>query len=71
VGDRVVAAGIDGVYPRGIPIGTVTSATPAPGLFLRIELRPLVDFGLLEDVYVLTGQPVPESIIQGRPDATP
>lgn len=71
VGDRVVAAGIDGVYPRGIPIGTVTSATPAPGLFLRIELRPAVDFGLLEDVYVLTGQPVPEAIIQGQPGATP
>lgn len=70
VGDRVVAAGIDGVYPRGIPIGIVTSVTPAPGLFLRIELRPEVDFGLLEDVYVLTGQPVPEAIIEGQPDAT-
>ena len=27
-GDRVLTAGIDGVYPRGIPIGTVVSVEP-------------------------------------------
>ena len=27
-GDRVLTAGIDGVYPRGIPIGTIASVEP-------------------------------------------
>ncbi len=71
VGDHVLTAGIDGVYPRGVPIGTVTAVTPAPGLFLRIELEPAVDFGLLEDVFVLTGEPVPTAIIEGDPGASP
>lgn len=71
VGDRIVTAGIDGVYPRGIPIGTVTAVEPAPGLFLRIELEPAVDFGLLEEVFVLTGEPVPRAIIEGESDGPP
>jgi len=68
-GDRVVTAGIDGVYPRGIPIGTIASVAPAPGLFLHIELQPAVDFGLLERVYVLRGAPVPKAILEAQADA--
>lgn len=71
VGDRVLTAGIDGVYPRGVPIGTVTSVTPAPGLFLRIDVEPAVEFGLLEDVFVLTSEPVPTAIIEGEPGGSP
>jgi len=41
-GDRVLTAGIDGVYPRGIPIGTVAlgRARGWQQLFHRIEVVP-------------------------------
>ena len=69
-GDSVVTAGIDGVYPRGIPIGTVRAVVPTEGLFLSIELDPAIDLGLLEQVYVLTAEPVPADII-GEGDVRP
>ncbi len=69
-GDRVVTAGIDGVYPRGIPIGTVRAVLATEGLFLKIDLESVIDLGLLEQVYVLTAEPVPADIIE-QTDVTP
>lgn len=71
VGDLVVTAGIDGIYPRGIPVGTVTSVEPGPELFHEIRMVPTVDFGLLDQVYVLDRVPVPEEIKEALPDAQP
>ncbi len=71
VGDRVVTAGIDGVYPRGIPIGEVVRAETNPSLFPEVVIRPAVDFSGLEQVYVLTTEPVPATIIEEQPGATP
>jgi rod shape-determining protein MreC len=56
-GDRVVTAGIDGVYPRGIPIGVVRAVRPGTQLFHRIEVAPLVDFGTLDHAYLLPALP--------------
>ena len=56
-GDRVVTAGIDGIYPRGIPIGAVREVKPGTQLFHRIEVVPLVDFGSLDHVYLLAALP--------------
>lgn len=61
-GDLIVTAGIDGVFPRGIPIGAVTEVEPGPELFHRIRVKPHIDFGLLDQVYVLTEQVVPSEI---------
>ena len=68
-GDRVVTAGIDGVYPRGIPIGTVTAIEQGGQLFHRIRLIPAVDFGLLDQVYLLEYAPVPSAIKEADPGA--
>ncbi|MEM6793497.1 MAG: rod shape-determining protein MreC [Acidobacteriota bacterium] len=62
VGDQVVTAGLDGVFPRGLPIGIVKSVEPGESLFLRIEVLPAVDFGLLDQVYVQPQQPLPEEV---------
>lgn len=63
VGDLVVTAGLDGVFPRGLPIGTVSELETSGGsLFRRIEVAPAVDFGLLDQVYVLTRAPFPERV---------
>lgn len=59
-GDRVVTSGIDGVYPRGLPVGVVTGVERGDELFSRIHLEPSVDFGVLHQVYLLPPQPLPE-----------
>ena len=69
-GDRVLTAGIDGIYPRGIPLGTVISVEKGGGeLFHRIRLAPAVDFGALDQVYLLDYQAVPPSVREVRPGA--
>jgi rod shape-determining protein MreC len=70
-GDRVLTAGIDGVYPRGIPIGTVVSVKPGGQLFHRIQVAPAVDFGTLDQVYLLDYQTVPETLKEARPGGKP
>jgi len=62
VGDQVLTAGIDGIYPRGIPIGRVTAIEPGQGLFHRIAVAPAIDFGNLDQVYVLTEEALPAEI---------
>jgi rod shape-determining protein MreC len=70
-GDRVVTAGIDGVYPRGIPVGTVLSVTQGGQLFHRIQLAPAVDFGALDQVYLLDFAAVPADLKEARPGGNP
>ena len=58
-GDRILtqgslAGGLPSVYPRGIPIGTVTHVGQSDvGLYKDIQLKPFVDFSSLESVIVL------------------
>lgn len=66
-GDQVVTAGIDGVFPRGIPLGEVTRVLKGSELFHRIEVKPAVDFDLLDQVYVLKEETVPAAIKEVEP----
>lgn len=70
-GDRVLTAGIDGVYPRGIPIGTILSVEAGGQLFHRIQVAPAVDFGTLDQVYLLDYQAVPPPLKEDRPLGKP
>lgn len=54
LGDRIVTSGLGGVFPPGLPIGTVVDVRAEEGNFLKsARLRPFVDFDRLEQVYVL------------------
>jgi rod shape-determining protein MreC len=56
VGDVVVTAGIDGIFPRGLPIGQLTTVDKrGQGLFQYAKVRPFVDFDRLEEVLVTRG----------------
>jgi rod shape-determining protein MreC len=54
VGDVLITSGFGGVYPKGLRIGEITAVEP-PGerLLQRAEVRSAVDFGRLEQVFVL------------------
>lgn len=67
VGDEVVSAGIDGIFPRGIPIGNVVEVKPGNGLFHRIRLAPAIDLSLLDQVFVLTAETLPADVRLAMP----
>lgn len=67
-GDRVVTAGTDGIYPRGLPVGTVVSVEPGGELFHDILLTPAVDFSRLGQVYLLDRPEVPRELVEGAGD---
>ncbi|QQR74774.1 MAG: rod shape-determining protein MreC [Holophagales bacterium] len=69
VGDRVLTAGIDGVFPPGLPIGTVIEVTPGSELFHRIVVAPAVDFRRLDQVLLLDYQAPPRSLVEASRDA--
>ncbi len=70
-GDDVASAGIDGIYPRGVPIGRVETVTRGSNLFLEIRIRPAADFGLLTDVLVLAPSPAAGEAAGGSRSGTP
>lgn len=61
-GDVIVTSGIDGIYPEGFVLGTVTRVARGDGLYHDIAVQPAVDFSRLEDVLVvLQRQPQPSA----------
>jgi rod shape-determining protein MreC len=55
-GDVVVTSGVDGIFPRGLPIGQLISVDKrGQGLFQYATVRPFVDFDRLEEVLVAHG----------------
>jgi rod shape-determining protein MreC len=64
-GDRVLTAGTDGIYPRGIPIGTVVEVGDSGELFREVAVAPAVDFAFLDRVYLLERGRIPDGLIEG------
>lgn len=55
-GDVLVTAGQGGLFPRGIPIGTVrTIDNRGAALFHYAELTPAVDYARVDEVLLVTG----------------
>jgi rod shape-determining protein MreC len=56
--DTVITSGLDGIFPRGLLIGSVSAIErKGPGLFLNVSIRPAADLRTLEQVLVITQAP--------------
>jgi rod shape-determining protein MreC len=55
-GERVLTSGGDQIFPKGLPVGTVTKVSPGSELFLNIRVKPAADLNRLEEVLVITQQ---------------
>jgi rod shape-determining protein MreC len=66
-GDRVSTAGIDGVYPRGLPVGTIESVEPGSEIFHHVTVRPVVDFTNLSQVYLIERERPPAALVSEAP----
>lgn len=61
VGDIIISSDFSNKYPSGIPIGQVVKAQEEKGeLFLKVLVKPLVNFSTLEQAFVLKYLPNPE-----------
>ena len=66
-GDAVLTAGIDGIYPKGIPVGNVVKADKGADLFKTIVVKPAVDFGSIEEVIVLHTRKISHDVVRYAP----
>jgi rod shape-determining protein MreC len=55
-GEALVTSGGDRVFPKGLPIGTVSHVSLGRDLFLDIRVKPAADLDRLEEVLVITRQ---------------
>jgi rod shape-determining protein MreC len=61
VGDVIVTSGLGGVFPRGVPVGRVRDIDDrGSALFHYALLMPVVDFGRVDDVLLVTGERMPD-----------
>ncbi|MGQ0570604.1 MAG: rod shape-determining protein MreC [Armatimonadota bacterium] len=59
-GELLVTSGLSGVFPRGLPVGSVVTVVRDPGaLYQEATVRPLASLDHLEEVLIL---------VDGRPD---
>ena len=52
-GETVLTSGGDQIFPKGLPIGTVTKVGPGRDLFLNVKIKPAANLSKLEEVLVL------------------
>jgi len=56
VGDAVITSGLDGIFPKSLPIGRVVAVDKrGQGLFQYAEVAPAPDFDRVEEVLVTRG----------------
>ncbi|MGH9457860.1 MAG: rod shape-determining protein MreC [Thermoanaerobaculia bacterium] len=66
-GDRLMTAGTDGVFPKGIPVGEVIEVDEGSDLFKRVVAQPSVDFSSLEEVLILHTRKIPPEVVRYQP----
>jgi rod shape-determining protein MreC len=53
VGETLLTSGGDEIFPKGLPVGTVSKVGTGKDLFLNIRVKPAADLSKLEEVLVL------------------
>jgi rod shape-determining protein MreC len=61
-GETVLTSGGDQIFPKGLPVGTVTRVGKGKDLFLSINIKPAANLSRLEEVLVLTEKQERESV---------
>jgi rod shape-determining protein MreC len=64
-GDTVLSSGGDQIFPKGLPVGIVSSVSPGKEMFLSIKVKPSADLSRLEEVLVVTEKLEREAVAEG------
>ena len=56
-GDVIITSGLDGIFPRGLPLGYITRVNKTgQDIFQEVDVVPAVDFDRVEEVLVVTSE---------------
>ncbi|MGB0010530.1 MAG: rod shape-determining protein MreC [Candidatus Sulfotelmatobacter sp.] len=64
-GDVVLSSGGDRIFPKGLPVGTVSKVSPGHEMFLNIQVKPAADLSRLEEVLVVTQKQEEDAVVEG------
>ena len=57
-GDTLITSGLGGIFPKGIPVGTVKDVRKSDlDVMRQMEVSPFQDFSILEEVFVMEKEP--------------
>jgi rod shape-determining protein MreC len=59
VGDILLTSGLDGIFPKGLPVGKVVDSQKGKTGFRAIRVEPNADMIRIEEVLILLGAPKP------------
>jgi rod shape-determining protein MreC len=62
-GDTVLSSGGDQIFPKGLPVGTVSKVSPGREMFLNIQVKPAADLSRLEEVLVVTEKQEQKAVV--------
>jgi rod shape-determining protein MreC len=63
-GDAVLSSGGDQIFPKGLPVGTVSQVGPGREMFLNVRVNPAADLSRLEEVLVVTEKEEREAVAE-------
>ena len=63
-GDIVLSSGGDRIFPKGLPVGTVSKVSPGHEMFLNIQVKPAADLSRLEEVLVVTQKQEEDAVVE-------
>ncbi len=70
VGETVLSSGGDQIFPKALPLGTVSKVSPGREMFLNILVKPAADLSRVEEVLVVTEkqerEPVADTSVRVR-----
>jgi rod shape-determining protein MreC len=58
IGDLLITSGDDRIYPKGFPVGVISSIEPPRhNVFKTVRIKPSADLGRLEEVLCVVDKP--------------
>jgi rod shape-determining protein MreC len=64
-GDKFLTSGLDRVFPRGLPVGVITSIGSRRGLIKEVKIHASADLGRLEEVLcIITERPLNTDVLE-------
>ena len=65
-GETVLTSGGDQIFPKGLPVGTVTRVGSGKDLFLSIKIKPAANLSKLEEVLVLVEKQERQAVAEDK-----
>lgn len=65
-GDVVLTSGGDQIFPKGLPVGTVSKVSNGKDLFLNVKIKPAANLSKLEEVLVLVEKQERQAIAEDK-----